>query len=94
MGGGGSSHKLEVCFESMFSEGTPWQLQNPMVHVVPILVQELLFVMLIIRLLMVLCKPLRQPRFVAELIVSPASNYIYCYMLIHNNLLYSCGVNC
>jgi len=47
-----------------------WQGDNPMNHALPLLIIQTILVMFVSRTLAFFLKPLRQPRVVAEIIVS------------------------
>lgn len=64
------------------SEGA-WQGDNPLHFALPLLILQICIVVVVTRLLAFALKPLRQPRVIAEIIVSSLSPSLYnIFMLI------------
>lgn len=63
--------KLEVCYKKNItaSKGL-WRAENALVTSLPQFIFQLFLIILIIRIVTLILKPLRQPRIVAEILVS------------------------
>lgn len=68
--------KFEVCFRKNITQRSLWRGENIMIASLPTFVLQLFCIILIIHIITFVLKPLRQPRIVAEILVS-----IYIYML-------------
>lgn len=67
----GSDNTVTVCYyENVTNDKAFWKSENYLISSVPFFIIQLSIMMVCIRLLFFLLKPLRQPRFLAELIVS------------------------
>lgn len=57
-----------------------WKAENPLVESLPTFVLQLALTLLTVRLLLLILKPFRQPRFMAEILVStlhPSTYLLY-----------------
>lgn len=64
-----------ICYtKRVYDNDTPWQAENALVLSLPVLVTQILLTIVVTRVLIFLLKPFRQPRFVAETIVSVANS--------------------
>jgi hypothetical protein len=52
-----------------------WQGDNPLEFALPLLIVQICLVLIVTRVLAFLLRPFRQPRVIAEIIVSPIFNY-------------------
>lgn len=67
---GGLGNQFNVCFNESRSTGSNnWQAANPLFRLLPNFMLQLGIVILLTRVFMFLLKPLRQPRFVSEILV-------------------------
>ncbi len=66
--------KFEVCYKKNItgSKGV-WRAENALVTTLPQFVLQLFLIILITRIVSLLLKPLRQPRIMAEILVSTCS---------------------
>ncbi|KAJ0020285.1 hypothetical protein Pint_32104 [Pistacia integerrima] len=61
--------EIQVCYmRNVSTDSTLWQIDNPLDQHLPDLVMQLCLIILFTRIVMFLLQPLRQPRFVSELI--------------------------
>lgn len=66
----GGRKEFTICYnESKPISHTFWQSTNPVMNKLPIFLTQLSFLIAITRVLMIILKPLRQPRFLSELLV-------------------------
>ncbi|KAL5763996.1 hypothetical protein ACOSP7_016349 [Xanthoceras sorbifolium] len=64
-----SSYEIMVCsMQNVTSGDSEWQIQNPLVQYLPGLAMQIGMMLLLTRILMFILKPLRQHRFIAEVI--------------------------
>ncbi|KAH7561083.1 hypothetical protein ACOSP7_016354 [Xanthoceras sorbifolium] len=62
-------YEIKVCYMQNIKEGySSWQIQNPFYLYLPVLAMQLSLMIFLSRILMVILKPLGQPRFVSEVI--------------------------
>jgi hypothetical protein len=71
---------FEVCYRKNItgSRGL-WRAENALVNSLPQFVLQLFLIILIIRIIAFVLKPLRQPRIVAEILVSAYMLYVVIY---------------
>lgn len=63
-----------------------FQHENPMDYALPLLIVQICLVVAFTRFIAFLCKPLRQPRVIAEVIVSTFFSCFHFFLLIVLNL--------
>jgi len=71
--------KKIVCYAATMitSEGF-WQKENPLNYSLPLFLLQLLLVVVATRLFVYILKPIRQPRVISELMVSPFTILLDC----------------
>lgn len=66
----GLENKFNVCFvENRTHAATDWQSANPLMRCLPNFMLQLTFIIMFTRVFMIILKPIRQPRFVSEVLV-------------------------
>lgn len=61
----------QICYTKNLTRSNGlWRAENPLATSLPLFVLQLSLIILIIRIVMLILKPLRQPRIVAEILVS------------------------
>lgn len=67
---------LIVCYApTMITTNGIWQGDNPLDYSLPLFIVQLTLVVAITRLLVIILKPIRQPRVIAEILVSNLLNF-------------------
>lgn len=67
-----------ICYAAtMISSDGLWHKENPLYYSLPLFLVQLLLVLVITRLFVYILKPIRQPRVISELMVSPFTIF-YC----------------
>lgn len=94
-----SAYEIQICFlQDAVAGDTAWQTNNSLFRYLPYLTTQIAIMILVTRILMFILKPLRQRRFVSEVLVS--SKYfetIYLLhslnsLIIHRNFLFQAGI--
>lgn len=77
-----TSLEIQICYmQNVSTDSTLWQIDNPFDQHLPDLLMQLCVIILFTRIVVFLLTPLRQPRFVCEVIVSlPATWTIISYL--------------
>lgn len=68
-----SAYFTKICFQKYDyfpPYNTSWHIQDPLIRKLPVLSMQLGVAILVMRMFLIVLKPLRQPRFVAEVAVS------------------------
>jgi len=67
-----------ICYAATMitSEGV-WNKQNPLNYSLPLFLLQLVLVLVVTRLFVYVLKPIRQPRVISELMVSPFNIFYY-----------------
>ena len=59
-----------------------WRAENPLVKSLPVFILQVAITLLTFRLLLLILKPLRQPRFIAEILVSTSTLILLFFIIL------------
>lgn len=79
---GNKTEENIVCYApTMITTNGIWQGENPLDYSLPLFILQLTLVVVMTRILVFILKPFRQPRVIAEILVSFSQiSNIYCYI--------------